>query len=236
MLEVRSSRNLSATQLPQSLHPSSIPPALGALENGVFDHIFPLGTTQFPGGCTVATYRTEDSPVHVSVADVSGRFPESGKVAVNAWCMEKITLLDGELTFEINGNPITLAKGDFVVLAAGDSYAASGSGRFVATADTGQGTTILATQFPEPAGPPSREEVVIRSFLRLLMTGDRKSSFAGAEELVALAVDPRTVPLEMVTGSRDVDHEPQLKIEKLQMVPVPTRTMTKLCILCMKVN
>ena len=182
---------------------------------------------QLSGGSKATVHNLDEFPVYACVADIATRFPEIGKVAVNSGCTEKVTLLSGELDVEINGSITKLQKGAFVVIAPGDSYSFTGSGRIVVVTDSKKGWTNVVTQFAEPSPEPAsiREESLTRGFLRFLITADPNT--AGAQEFCNMKLDPRTCPLEMVSGKPDYGFGPKLKIERLEIGPGEYRDRDK---------
>lgn len=219
MQKIETARNLSSNALPESLQPSRIPQPFRTAEQGKLEFLPPGKEVQLSGGSSATVYNLDDSPVYACVANIATRFPEVEKVAVNSRCTEKVTLLDGEINAEINGAITKLEKGAFVVLASGDSYAFTGTGRIIVVTDSKEGWTNFVKQFPEPTPTSLREDALTRTFLRFLMTADPKSNVAGAREFLNMEIDPRTCPLEMVRGDLSGDFGPEMKIERLELGP-----------------
>lgn len=71
--------------------------------------------------CSVTEYPLNDPMLDLAIATIAGRYPENGRV-VNHECKELAYVQDGEGKIVINGEEISLAVGDSIIIDAGEPY------------------------------------------------------------------------------------------------------------------
>lgn len=75
----------------------------------------------FGSACLVIEYPLNDEMLDVAIANISGRYPDKGRV-VNRHCKELAYVQQGAGKIVINGNSIELNAGDTVIIEAGEAY------------------------------------------------------------------------------------------------------------------
>ena len=135
---------IGTNSLPECLSPARLPKELRAAEAGKLEMLSGGKENVLSGGHKFTLYEYADG-LKGAVVHLAGTYPESGRVATNKSRIEKITLIDGQATLEINGQRTELRRGSFAVVADGDTYSLEGTGTLVVAVRDGEaGTTVLS--------------------------------------------------------------------------------------------
>jgi len=137
--------------LPDSLRGANVPPELHAAEEGDLTNLPSGQRYELSGGSGVEVYRWSGHQVYGAVVNLDHDYPGAGKIAMNIHRTEKITLLEGSVTLEVNGHFVTMTPHTFAVVTDGDAYALTGRGRLVVTVlDSDGGTSQIVARKATP--------------------------------------------------------------------------------------
>jgi hypothetical protein len=147
MLKAEPTR-VGSRPLPDSFQGTNVPPALYAAERGDFTSLPSNGQRyELSGGSGVEVYRWSGYQVYGAVVTLDHGYPGVGKIAVNVHRTEKITVIEGSVTLEINGQFINMKPHTFAVVTNSDAYAITGKGRLVVTVlDSDGGTSRIVAR------------------------------------------------------------------------------------------
>lgn len=71
--------------------------------------------------CTAIEYPLEDKDVNGAIIELSGRYPEKGRV-VNLKCKELAYIIEGSGRLVVEGKEVSLSKSDLVLIEPGEKY------------------------------------------------------------------------------------------------------------------
>jgi len=75
--------------------------------------------------CVVFEYPLEDKDINGSIAEISGRYPESG-FALNEKCKELVYVIEGSGFVVMDGSEIKIKKGDSILVNTNEKFAWKG--------------------------------------------------------------------------------------------------------------
>ncbi len=78
--------------------------------------------------CTVSEYPIEDQDINGAVVELSGRYPDHGRV-MNDMCKELIFVVSGSGCAEIEGETVDLSEGSMLLLEPRERYFLDGNMR-----------------------------------------------------------------------------------------------------------
>ena len=71
--------------------------------------------------CTITEFPMNDNDLNFAIADLAGRYPESGRVK-NLKCKEIVYIAEGSGKIVVNGHEQTLKAGDVVMVETNEPY------------------------------------------------------------------------------------------------------------------
>jgi quercetin dioxygenase-like cupin family protein len=71
--------------------------------------------------CVVWEYPLYDADINLAVVNITGRYPEEGRVA-NQTCKEVAYVVEGKIKLNLEGEELFLQKGDAVLIEPGERF------------------------------------------------------------------------------------------------------------------
>jgi len=129
---------------PECFQPQALPPELRMAESGDTRSLQNGTRYELSGGSQVVLYRWPGHEGYGALVSLQGEYPELGMVARNVGRTERITLIQGTASIELNGSSCQMRIGSYAVVGEGVRYRIEGRGQLVvAVSDKAGGATII---------------------------------------------------------------------------------------------